>query len=123
MLIMSVRAVRGAITVEENREQDIYSSTEELLNEILKANNIEIHDIISIFFTVTRDLTAAFPATAARKMGLSLVPLMCANEIEVSGSLKKCIRIMMHFNTSKGLDEIVHVYLKGAKILRQDLVK
>lgn len=120
---MGVRAIRGAITIDNNTKQEIYEATEELLNEIIKSNEIQQNDIISIIFTVTKDITAAFPAYAARKMGFTNIPLMCSHEMDVPGSLKKCIRILLHFNTEKSLDEVTHVYLKGAKILRPDLAK
>ena len=80
-------------------------------------------DVISIVFTVTRDLDAAFPAVAARQIGLTDIALMCMNEISVPGSLEKCIRVMIHFNTDKSNSEIKHVYLNRARILRPDLVE
>ena len=120
---MGVRAIRGAITIENNTKQEIYDATEELLTEIIKSNEIQYDDIISIIFTVTKDITAGFPAYAARKMGFTNIPLMCSNEMDVPGSLKKCIRVLLHFNTEKSLDEIKHVYLKGARVLRPDLAK
>jgi len=116
-----VRAVRGAITVEENTKEEIYKATNELLAEIVKRNDIKNDEMISIIFSVTKDLDAAFPATAARQAGFNDVPLMCTNEIDVPNSLKKCIRILLHFNTDKQNSEIKHVYLKGAKILRPDI--
>ncbi len=118
---MPVRAVRGATTVKENTREDIIASTTELLNEIVGRNELLIDDIISVIFSSTADLDSAFPAAAAREMGWKYVPLMCTNEINVSGSLKKCIRVLMHINTDKKPENIKHVYLHGAKVLRPDL--
>jgi chorismate mutase len=118
-----VRAIRGAITVEKNTAEDIIESTKILLEKIIEKNNMPIDNIISIIFSVTRDLDSAFPAVAARKLGWTDVALMCTNEIHVPGSLEKCIRVLMHVNTEKSNQDIKHVYLKGAKILRPDLVK
>lgn len=118
-----VRAVRGAITVENNDRAEILEATKELLEEILKANDIERDSLIQIIFTLTPDLNAVFPAVAAREMGITNVPLMCMSEIPVEGALKKCVRVLLQMNTGKGLDDIVHVYMKGAKALRPDLVK
>ncbi len=118
---MAVRAVRGAITVPENTKEAILSGTRELLSEVIKRNNIEASDLISIVFTLTNDLDAVFPAVAARELGLHDVPLMCSSEINVPGSLKSCVRILAHFNTDKGNKDINHVYLRGATVLRPDL--
>lgn len=117
-----VRAVRGAITVENNDREEILAATEELLREILKKNCIKQSDMVKIIFTLTSDLNAVFPAVAARNMGITNVPLMCMSEIPVEGALKKCVRILLDFNTQKTLDDIKHIYLKGAKVLRPDLV-
>lgn len=116
-----VRAIRGAITVEANTPEDIISSTKELLIEIMERNDLKLDEIISIIFTTTSDLNAGFPAAAARELGWKYVPLLCAREIDVPGSLKKCVRVLMHVNTQKSQEEINHVYLKGAKCLRTDL--
>lgn len=118
-----VRAIRGATTAESNTAADILSETGTLLEKMIEENDIETEDIISIFFTVTRDLDAAFPATAARIAGLSEVALMCTNEIDVPGSLAKCIRILMHINTDKKNSEMRYVYMKGAVSLRPDLTE
>ena len=118
---MFVRAIRGAITVLENTKDSILEGTRELLVEIIKRNDLNETDVISVLFTVTSDLNATFPAIAAREIGLNEVSLMCTSEINVPGSLKSCIRVMIHVNTEKSNSEIKHVYLKGATILRPDL--
>lgn len=118
---MTVRAIRGATTADNNTEQDIINETKALLQEMVERNGIEKDDIISIFFTTTHDLNAAFPAAAARKLGWNDVALMCSNEIPVPGSIEKCIRVMMHVNTEKANNDIKHVFLKGARSLRPDL--
>lgn len=118
---MAFRAVRGAVTVENNNQEEILNATKELLGKIVEDNNINIDDIASIIFSVTQDLDAVFPAVAARQMGWTDIALMCTNEIYVKGSLEKCIRVMMHINTEKGNRDIKHIYLKGARILRPDL--
>lgn len=118
---MLVRAIRGATTVNNNNENEILSNTEELLKEINARNSLETVDIISVIFSLTCDLNAAFPAVAARNIGWKDVALMCTNEIDVPGSLKKCIRVLIHINTEKSNEQIKHVYLKGAKVLRPDL--
>jgi len=118
---MQVRAIRGAITVPENTKDAILEGTRELLNEIINRNNIKQDDIISIIFSMTNDLNAVFPAVAARELGLTDVPLMCSNELDVPGSLKSCIRVLLHLNTDKANSEMKHVYLRNAVVLRPDL--
>ena len=116
-----VRAVRGATTVDSNNTDEIIVKTRELLKKVTDENNIADDDIISVFFTVTNDLNAAFPAVAARELGWTSIALMCTNEIDVPGSLEKCIRILLHFNTDKKNDQIKYVYLNGARSLRPDI--
>lgn len=119
---MSVRGIRGAITVAANEEAPILSATLELLRSIVAENQIAPDDICSLFITVTTDLDDTFPAKAIRQMeGWELVPLMCALEVPVKGSLERCIRLMLHINTDKTQAEINHVYLGGAQVLRPDL--
>lgn len=118
---MFVRAIRGAVTVPENTKISILEGTKELLVEIIKRNNLKEDDIISAVFTVTSDLNAAFPAVAARELGWTDISLMCTNEIDVPGSLRNCVRVLIHINTDKSNNEMKHVYLKGAAILRPDL--
>lgn len=118
---MFVRAIRGATTVETNTDHQMLEETKTLLSEICERNQITQDDIISIIFTVTHDLDAAFPAVAAREIGWCDVALLCMNEVDVPGSLKMCIRVLMHINTDKEKNEIKHIYLNKAKALRPDL--
>ena len=120
---MAVRAIRGATTAEENKREAIIGATLELLREIEDKNDLKRADAISIIFTVTKDLTAVFPAAAAREMGLTYVPLLDMAAPEIDGSLERCIRIMIHINTDKTKKEIRHVYLRDAKKLRPDLAE
>jgi chorismate mutase len=121
---MSVRGVRGAITVDVNEEQPILKATIELLNTVVNENKIVPDDICSVFVTVTGDLDAAFPAKAIREMpDWELVPLMCSLEVPVKGSLERCVRLMVLINTDMGQNEINHIYLGGAQALRPDLAK
>ena len=121
MTNLLVRAVRGATTVEHDDAQDIATATRELLTSMLQANEIDVDDVISVLFTTSPDLTAAFPAAAARGIGFQTVPLMCASEIDVPGAKPLCIRVMMHAYSSRRRDEIRHVYLNDAQNLRDDL--
>ena len=117
------RGVRGAITVKENNEQVIFQATERLFKKIIQDNQIEPDQVASVFISVTDDITEAFPAKVLRSMeGWSYVPVMCMKEITVRSALEKCIRVMMHINTSKSQQEINHVYLEDAVKLRPDLV-
>ncbi len=118
----SCRALRGAITVDENTADEILQATSQLLLEMVQRNAISIDDMVSIFLTLTPDLNAAFPALAARSLGWSQVPLLCASEIAVPGGLPRCIRVLMHINSAKKQAELKHVYLRQAVTLRQDLV-
>lgn len=118
---MKVRAARGAIRVSEADAETMLEATERLLREILRRNAVGDDDLVSILFTVTEDLRAAFPAEAARRMGLGHVPLLCAQEIPVVGSMRSVVRVLMHFHTGLGLREMTHVYLDGAEVLRDDL--
>ncbi|MBE3584598.1 chorismate mutase [Desulfofundulus thermocisternus] len=118
-----VRGIRGAITVERNTPEDIIQATGELLQAIMAENNLDPEDIASAFFTVTDDLNAEFPATAARELlGWKYVPLLCAREIAVPGRLPMCIRVLVHVNTTRSQREIKHVYLREATRLRKDLL-
>ena len=120
---MPIRGIRGATTVSADDPDLILQATRELLEEILEANNtMQTEDIGSAFFTVTEDLASTFPAQAARQMGWGLVPMMCAREIPVPGSLRRVIRVLVHWNTDVPQNKITHVYLRDAVKLRPDLV-
>jgi chorismate mutase len=116
-----VRAARGAIRVAEDTVEHVFASTERLLSEMFRRNGVERDDLVSVFFTATADLRSAFPAEAARRMGLGAIPLMCAQEMAVRGSMSRVVRILMHFHSVRGPDEIVPTYLDGAESLRDDL--
>lgn len=116
----AVRGLRGATTVEANDKEEIITATEELLEAICQQNEFDPADIASAFFTVSRDLNATFPAEAARKRGWTLVPMLCATEIPVPGSLPMCVRVLIHVNTTRGQKEMRHVYLRRAVALRPD---
>ena len=118
---MRVRAARGAIAVAEDSPPCVFAATERLLRAMLERNQVETEDLISVLFTATDDLRSAFPAEAARRMGLGAVPLMCAREIPVSGAMPSVVRALMHFHTERMLTEVQHVYLDGAETLRDDL--
>lgn len=120
---MTVRGIRGATSVPEDRPDLILAATRELLEALVQANQItDFEDIVSAIFTTTPDLTSTFPAEAARVLGMKQVPLLCASEIAVPGSLPRCIRVLLHVNTSKRQAEIQHIYLHEAKKLRPDMV-
>ena len=118
---MRVRAARGAIVVAHDDAGLVLDATERLLAAVLQRNAIEPDDLISVLFTVTDDLRSAFPAEAARRMGLGRVPLMCAREIPVAASMPSVVRLLAHFHSDRTLDQVVHVYLDGAESLRDDL--
>jgi chorismate mutase len=114
------RGIRGATTAIANTAEDILEATDELMRTVIALNELEPADVASVIFTTTPDLTATFPALAARDIGWTEVPLMCAHEMAVPGSLQKCVRVMIHVNTTKSAAEIRHVYLKGARELRPE---
>ena len=118
---MPCRGIRGATTVKPDSAAAILAATRELLTHIVEANDVAIEDVASAFFTVTSDLTAAFPARAARELGWQHVALLDAQEISVPGSLPRCVRVLIHWNTEKPQAEIRYVYLRGAASLRPDL--
>lgn len=118
-----LRGIRGATTVESNDAEEILEATRELLQAIVEENGLATEDIASAIFTVTPDLNAEFPATAAREMlGWKYVPLLCATEINVPGRLGKCIRVLVHVHTDRSQQELKHVYLREATQLRTDLL-
>jgi chorismate mutase len=119
---MQVRGIRGAISVDEDTSTEVLAATRELLEAILSSNGLDEYDnIISAVFTTTPDLTSAFPAEAARGLGMNHVPLLCASEIAVAGAMPRCIRVLLHVNTDRKPEEIVHVYLRDARKLRPDM--
>ena len=117
---MPVRGIRGATTAEENTPESILAATHELLTAIIAANDLQPDDVASAIFTTTLDLNAEYPAVAARALGWRDVALSCAHEMDVPHGLKKCIRILIHWNTTVRADEVRHVYIKGAVHLRPD---
>lgn len=118
---MIVRGIRGATTCDIDEQSEILSATEELLREIIARNTFDVEDIASALFTVTPDLVSEFPAAAARAIGWTLVPLLNFTEIGVPGRLERCIRVLIHVNTTRRQDEMTHVYLRKAVSLRPDL--
>jgi chorismate mutase len=123
MSARTVRGVRGAVTVDADEPEAIHEAARRLLLEIVNRNEIELDDIASVLFTLTPDVRAAFPALAARDMGWTHVPMLHAVEIDVPGAMPRCIRVMMHVNTSRAMRDIEHVYLGEAAKLRPDLVR
>ena len=118
---MRVRGVRGAITVASDNAAEIVAGTKRLLCEMIDRNGIETDEIVSVLFSLTADLRAAFPALGAREMGWTFVPMLHFTEIGVPGALPRCIRVLMHVNTTRTQREIEHAYLDGAAVLRPDL--
>ena len=119
--IIKVRGVRGAITVDRDDKDEILAATKELLGGLVEANDIDVDDVASVFFSMTPDLHAIFPAVAARQINWQMVPLFCAQELAIDDALPLCIRVLIHWNTTKKPQEIRHLYLRGAKKLRPDL--
>jgi chorismate mutase len=118
---MRLLALRGATTCDQNSRDEIDAKTQELVHQMLERNGVEHEDIVSIIFTATDDLTAQFPATAARALGLGDVPLICARELGVEGGMPQTIRVLMHLYSERSRRELHHVYLEGARSLRDDL--
>jgi chorismate mutase len=118
---MRLRAARGAIRVPSDDGDELLGATERLLSAILERNTVHADELVSILFTATEDLRSVFPAEAARRMGLGRVPLLCAQEIPVEGSMRSVIRVLVHFHSDLTLDEVAHVYLDGAESLRDDV--
>ncbi|WP_029253372.1 chorismate mutase [Paraoerskovia marina] len=120
---MSVRAIRGAVQLDVDDREHMAARTTELVDEVLRANDLGVEDLISVFFTATPDLVSDFPAAAARAAGLGDVPLMCAVEIAVPGSLPRVVRLLAHVETDVPRADVRHVYLRGAALLRRDLAQ
>jgi chorismate mutase len=117
---MMCRGVRGAITVQRNDADEILEATRELLQALVKANDMRPEDIASIYLTTTPDLNATYPAYAARQLGWYDMALLCGHEMTVPGGLERCVRVLIHWNTTRRPDEVVHVYLREARSLRPD---
>ena len=117
----AVRALRGATTVDADTAEQITERVQTLVANMLDRNGVAKEDLISIVFTATSDIHAMFPAAAARGMGLGDVPLLCAQELDIEGGTPLCIRVLMHLNTDRGREELHHIYLEGARSLRDDL--
>lgn len=120
-LLMLCRGVRGATTVEHNDREEILAATRQLLALMVRRNGIDKQDVASAIFTTTPDLDAEFPALAARQLGWLEVPLLCSHELSVPGSLARCIRVLVHWNTNHAQHEIEHIYVRDAVRLRPDL--
>ena len=120
---MQCRGVRGATTVDTDTREEVLAATRQLLALMIRQNGIEPADVCSAIFTTTPDVNAEFPALAARQLGWLDVALLCTHELSVPGSLPRCIRILVHWNTEKPASDIVHVYVKGAAVLRPDLCR
>jgi chorismate mutase len=112
------RGIRGATTTQENTDTEIYAATRELLAQLIDANQIDQENVAAAYFTVTTDLDAAYPAAAARQLGWNNTALMCSTEIPVPGSLPRCIRVMLLYNTEKSQLEMVNIYQNGTDVLR-----
>ena len=120
-MALSVRALRGATTVDTDTPEQIAERMQELLASLFERNRVDHDDLISIVFTATGDLVSAFPAAAARAMGLGDVPLLCARELDIVGSTPRCLRVLVHLTTDIARGDLHHVYLHGARTLRDDL--
>lgn len=120
---VGVRAIRGAVQVTADERELVLEATSELLAEVLKRNELDNGELISIVFTATPDLTAEFPALAARRLGLTDVPLMCAVEIDVANAMPRVVRLMAHVDTDRPRTQLAHVYLRGAQALRLDIAQ
>ena len=118
-----MRGIRGATMLQENLASEMIAATKELIIEMMQRNQIKNENLISIILTATPDLTCAFPAAAARELGMGDVPLLCSVEMNVENAPKKVVRVLMHCDITKARDEINHVYLRGAEVLRQDLAQ
>ena len=120
---MAVRAIRGAVQVDANERAAVLEGTSELVTEVMSRNRLIPADVISVVFTATQDLNAEFPALAARKLGFQDVPLLCAIEMDVPGSMPRVVRLMMHVETEQPRAAVQHVYLRGASALRLDIAQ
>jgi chorismate mutase len=117
----SLRALRGATSIDEDTPEQITDRVATLLREMFERNGVDHDDIVSILFTATDDIHAMFPATAARTIGLGDVPLLCARELDIEGGMPRCIRVLVHLESDRSRAELHHVYLEGTRSLRDDL--
>jgi chorismate mutase len=117
----SLRGVRGATTLDADTPDQVTQRVQELVSEMLDRNHLESEDLVSVILTATADVTSMYPATAARGLGLDEVPLLGASELSVEGGLARCIRVLMHVETDLPREKVRHVYLHGARVLRDDL--
>jgi chorismate mutase len=117
----ALRALRGATTVDEDTREQVFERVTNLLEEMFQANGIDHDDLVSVIFTATDDIHSVFPALAARKFGLGDIPLLCARELDIEDATPLCIRVLMHLETDRDKRELHHVYLEGARNLRDDL--
>jgi len=120
---VGVKAIRGAIQVEADDRGAILDGTAELVTQVMRRNNLRTDEVISVIFSATPDLTAEFPALAARSLGFQEVPLLCCTEIGVPGAMPRVVRLMMHVDSSMRRSDIQHVYLRGAAALRLDIAQ
>ena len=118
---MRVLALRGAITLDADTRDEVMTKTKRLVAEMLERNQVDHDELVSVFFTATDDVTAEFPAAAARELGMGDVPLLCAKELSITHGTPLCVRVLMHFNSDRSRSELRHVYLEGARALRDDL--
>ena len=120
---MAVRAIRGAVQLDEDERDHLLASVDELIREILGQNRLDTDDLVSMIFTATPDLRSEFPALAARQLGIGDVPLLCAQELDIEGAMPRVIRVLVHAETDRAKAEVRHVYLRGAAALRRDLAQ
>ncbi len=123
MVAMTIRAIRGAITLDRDERDHLHARTTELVEAIMRENALTTDQLVSVLFTCTPDIVSDFPAAAARELGLGAVPLMCAQEMAVPGALPRVVRVMMHVDVDRAREDIVHIYLHGAVALRRDLAQ
>jgi chorismate mutase len=120
---VAVRAVRGATQLDDDVREHMLERVAEMVTDVMTANDLVVDDFISVIFTATSDLVSEFPAYAARRLGFGEVPLLCARELEIEGSMPRVVRMMAHVETERAKSEITHVYLHGAAKLRRDLTR
>jgi chorismate mutase len=120
---VAVRAVRGATQLEEDQREHLLERVAEMVVDVMASNDLEVDDFISVIFTATSDLVSEFPAYAARRLGFGEVPLICARELEIAGSMPRVVRMLAHVETDRPRTDITHVYLHGAAALRRDLTR